>query len=320
MIRLIRHRSAPATFALLALFTAPVIGVAQTPAPAAAGDDVLHLQVLLDRAGFSPGEIDGRAGENTVRAVNAFAQDRGLPADPAAPALLGALGADKTEVLRTYTITAEDVAGPFTPEIPASLEEQAGLPALRYRSAIEALGEQFHCAPELLKALNPDARFAEGEQISVPNVAPPTPPAGDGVEPPGGVDVTVSRTESTVTVRQGQRIVFHAPATTGSERDPLPIGEWAVTAIARDPTFHYNPDLFWDADPAHAKATLPPGPNGPVGVVWIDLTREHYGIHGTPEPANVGHTASHGCVRLTNWDARRVAALVSKGTAVHFVQ
>ena len=113
-------------------------------------------------------------------------------------------------------------------------------------------------------------------------------------------------------------VIFHAPVTSGSEHDPLPIGTWAVTAVSRRPTFHYNPDLFWDANPAHAKAKIPPGPNNPVGLVWIDLTKEHYGIHGTPEPGKIGHTSSHGCVRLTNWDALHVASLVRKGTPVVF--
>jgi lipoprotein-anchoring transpeptidase ErfK/SrfK len=106
--------------------------------------------------------------------------------------------------------------------------------------------------------------------------------------------------------------------TTGSEHDPLPIGSWKVTSVEQMPTFNYNPDLFWDADPKHAKTRIPPGPNNPVGVVWIDLSKEHYGIHGTPEPSKVGHTQSHGCVRLTNWDAQRLARWARPGTAVIF--
>jgi lipoprotein-anchoring transpeptidase ErfK/SrfK len=116
----------------------------------------------------------------------------------------------------------------------------------------------------------------------------------------------------------GGTVIFYAPVTTGSEHDPLPLGEWKVTDILWNPKFHYNPDLFWDSDPDHAKAVIPAGPNNPVGVVWIDLSREHYGLHGTPEPARVGKTASHGCVRLTNWDAARVAALARPGTRVIF--
>ena len=115
-------------------------------------------------------------------------------------------------------------------------------------------------------------------------------------------------------------ICENATITAGSEKDPLPIGQWKVKGIAKDPTFHYNPDLFWDADADHAKAKIPPGPNNPVGVVWIDLDKEHYGLHGTPEPSRVGHAESHGCVRLTNWDTLRLAAMVGKGTMVEFVE
>jgi lipoprotein-anchoring transpeptidase ErfK/SrfK len=114
------------------------------------------------------------------------------------------------------------------------------------------------------------------------------------------------------------RVLLFAPVTTGSDRDPLPIGEWKVNGVQFNPVFNYNPDLFWDADPAHAKARIPSGPNNPVGLVWIDLSKEHYGIHGTPEPATIGRSQSHGCVRLTNWDALKLAGLVKPGTKVVF--
>jgi lipoprotein-anchoring transpeptidase ErfK/SrfK len=213
---------------------------------------------------------------------------------------------------------------------------------------LEALAERFHATPELLRRLNPTATFADGEHIQVPNVEPFAVPAprlepakSDAAQPqPAGtagsapvetassgksdlqdVVVTVSRAMSALTVQDAnQRIIFHAPVTTGSEHDPLPIGEWKVTGIQYSPKFHYNPDLFWDADPSHSKATLANGPNNPVGVVWIDLSKEHYGLHGTPEPANIGKTASHGCVRLTNWDALKLAGLVKPGTRVVFTQ
>jgi len=133
--------------------------------------------------------------------------------------------------------------------------------------------------------------------------------------------VQVSKQSSALTVTDGAgRVLMYAPVTSGSEHDPLPIGEWTVTGVSRNPTFNYNPDLFWDAEQSHAKATIPPGPNGPVGVVWIDISKPHYGIHGTPEPGSIGHTTSHGCVRLTNWDALRLAAMVGKGTKVEFVE
>jgi lipoprotein-anchoring transpeptidase ErfK/SrfK len=129
--------------------------------------------------------------------------------------------------------------------------------------------------------------------------------------------VTVTdRTKSLEVRNEAGEILMYAPVTVGSEHDPLPVGEWKVTGVSQNPPFNYNPDLFWDADPAHSKARIAPGPNNPVGVVWIDLTKEHYGMHGTPEPARIGYTQSHGCIRLTNWDAMRLAALVSPGTRV----
>jgi lipoprotein-anchoring transpeptidase ErfK/SrfK len=293
--------------------------VATEPPPQVADDDRLAIQVRLDRAGFSPGEIDGRDGANTRKAVRAFQGARTLaPSGRADGETIAALASQGAPPLATYVLTEEDLAGPFVPAVPPDLMEQATLPTLAYTSVLEMLGERFHASPRLLERLNPGSSFtAAGESIVVPNVPPP-PPESRGVP---GVTVTVSKNESVLTVRsEDGTILLHAPVTTGSERDPLPLGIWNVTAVARNPPFHYNPDLFWDADPTHAKATIPPGPNNPVGVVWIDLTREHYGLHGTSEPKLIGRAESHGCVRMTNWDVLRVASMVAKGTPVRFIE
>jgi lipoprotein-anchoring transpeptidase ErfK/SrfK len=273
---------------------------AAEPAAEPAADKVLRPQVLLDRAHYSPGEIDGRDGANTRLALAAFTRDHGGSA-------AAALDQDSAPTLVTYTITADDVAGPFTP-IPEDMMEKAKLPRLGYASALEGLGEKFHSSPQLLKRLNPRARFRAGEQIQVPNVA--RQPVGKAAK------VVVDKSDMSVTALDAQgRPLARYPATMGSVHDPLPIGTWKVTGVQRNnPTFFYNPDLFWDAKGDQAKAKIPPGPNNPVGVVWIDLSKEHYGIHGTPEPSTIGKTQSHGCIRLTNWDAAELGDMVAAGT------
>ena len=314
----------------------------------------LALQVALDRAGFSPGEIDAAPGNNTDRAMAAFKSTKGDLE----------LGGAYANPVATYTISAADVAGPFIDRLPDDMMEKSKLPALGYTSVLELLGERFHASPKLLQRLNPNAKFERGETITVPNVEPfiapglktaqqqtdaaparsdatpsadaaraggtapskaqngsPSKPqnASPALPKPAGGPFTVTvtdRTKSLEVQNAAGEVVFHAPVTVGSENDPLPVGEWKVNGISRNPAFNYNPKLFWDADASHAKAKIPAGPNNPVGVVWIDLSKEHYGIHGTPEPSRIGYTESHGCIRLTNWDAMRVADLLSPGTKV----
>jgi lipoprotein-anchoring transpeptidase ErfK/SrfK len=328
---------------VLALALAPGFAAAQkrTP-PTADANQMIAVQVALDRAGFSPGEIDGRGGPKTRLALSVFQKSASLqPTGLVNEETLAALQAP-AEPISTYTITPGDVAGPFIDAMPRDMMESAKLPALAYTSALEALSEKFHASPALLRTLNPGATWAAGEAIKVPNVEPfelPTKaekPAASAKPAPGAkpaadvksgapvapaaspaVDVVISGATKSLVVRDaGGKVLMHAPVTVGSTKDPLPVGDWKVVGISWNPTFNYNPDLFWDADPAHAKAKIPPGPNNPVGVVWVDINKEHFGLHGTPEPSTIGRTESHGCIRLTNWDATKLGRLVSVGTKV----
>lgn len=330
-LKTILHFAAGATI----LFCTPVAIAAKRHVPPvrAAGLAELEMQVLLDRAGFSPGEIDDESGKNSREALSAFEAASGLvPGESNHKESLKALRAGAATPVVWYEITAEDTSGPFLQTIPGDMTEKSKLPGLYYTSVLERLGEKFHSAPALLSRLNPRARFVAGEHIRVPNVLgarqeSPTATHAAGFdrkrEPAetGIVKVVVSKGTSILTVFNWKgEIIFHAPVTSGSEHDPLPLGNWLVTLVQRNPTYNYNPELFWDADPSNAKEKIAAGPNNPVGVVWIEINKAHYGIHGTPEPGRIGYSESHGCVRLTNWDASRLSGLVKPGTEVVFAE
>ena len=316
---------------IIVLCFASSVVIAQQPRTTPQAQDqnmVLAAQVMLDSAGYSPGEIDGRAGANFGRAVAAYQQSRGLDASGRVDdATFDRLRQDfrGQPPVVVYTLADIDVAGPFQADIPKDLVAQSKLPSLDYRNPLEAIAEKFHASPALLQSLNPGQTFTDvGSQITVPNVMPSNPLPGPGGGSPRlrqqpRAPIVVTKKTSTLDGRRcgWQRAVLRA----GDDRQPArSAADRPMEGDRRpaDPAFHYNPDLFWDAEPEHSKAKIPAGPNNPVGVAWIDLNKPHYGIHGTPEPSQVGHMQSHGCVRMTNWDVRRVMEWARPGTLVVF--
>jgi lipoprotein-anchoring transpeptidase ErfK/SrfK len=325
----------------------PAVG--QTIDPAMADDQprpMMQAQVVLDRLGFTPGVVDGKEGLSTRNAVMGYQEANGLKAtgefDEATAKALGRW--NNIPATRVITIPAAFAAGPFAP-LPEEAEDQARLRSMSYETLDEKLAERFHTTVEVLQTLNPrlgttaaspsgGSYFREGDTVRVPNVGADVIDAasvrdadwrntlaslGVGSGQPKAEKIVVSKSKGTLKAYdEGGKLVGMFTATMGSQHDPLPLGRWKVLGTAYNPPFHYNPKLFWDVPNSEEKQLLPPGPNGPVGVAWIDINKEHYGIHGTPDPETIGRAQSHGCVRLTNWDVARLAQMVTPGTQVLF--
>ena len=320
---------------------APTGGPATAPS-SKVNQDMLQTQVLLDVAGFSPGPIDGRAGSSQSKAIRGFQQANGLTVS-------GKLDEQTKRALRQgdrpatvdVKLTADDVGGPFTFPMPTKPEDQEKVGFLGYRNMLEKLAERYHTTPETIVALNgADKLIGVGQTLTLPNVIPASRDYAGAIdkqapllaelnvdaEQPNGDYIVVDKSEGTLKVFEGKfssgtdgKLLAQFPVTTGSSHDPLPLGNWKVPTFSFLPPFHYQPDLFWDVSDAKEEHKLPPGPNGLVGVAWLDLTKEHYGIHGTPEPQLIGKTQSHGCLRMTNWDVMRLSRMMKPGFQAKFV-
>lgn len=288
------------------------------------GPSVLRTQVLLDRALFSPGMIDGRWGKNTAKAVYWLQKREGLPATARVDSVtfnrLAQLAGEPRQLINTYTLTAEDVKGPFI-DLPEGngdeIYEIAKLDCTCYESLTEKLTEQFHVTTEVLELLNKGVKLDSlkaGQTIQVPNVRDPN------ARPPGQVArLEVSGQGSFVhALDAGGRILYHFPSTLGSTYDPSPQGSFTINDVTEDPSWHFQPKILEHVPDDKPDAMIPAGPNNAVGLVWMDLSEPHYGIHGTKSPETIGYATSAGCVRLTNWDALFLSKRVSKGTPVRF--
>ena len=326
----------------LALATGMVALAMASAAPSVAQStpidrNVLHVQVILDHLGFGPGVLDGRGGQSLVAALKGFQEAKGLPktgkADARTLQALYPYRAARPTV--TVALTPEMLAGPFVNPFPTDPAKQAELPSLGYKNVMEKLGEMFHTTPAVIVALNsPTTKLAPGTKVVFPNALPASRAYDPKLKPdwiatltmlnvdatqPKADHVVVDKSDGVLRVLDANdKLVAQFSATMGSSHDPLPLGTWTIKGSDYNPKFHFNPALFWDAKKGQTKEMLPPGPNGPVGVVWMDLSKDHYGIHGTPNPETIGRAESHGCIRLTNWDAARLSMMIKPGTKAVF--
>lgn len=276
---------------------------------------LIKAQVLLARADFSPGEVDGLTGSNFKHAVAAYAAANGLQSDGELTSEVWDRLAPKggEPVAGTYTLSETDVSGPWSPETHDSISKDKGLPELGFTHATEALGEKFHMSEDLLKALNRDVDFTKaGARITVVQVGELALPQVDHVE--------VDKAHAAVRAYgSDNKVLAVFPATVGSTERPSPKGVHKVTVVKLDPLYTYDPKKLTWGPKKLGRFTIKAGPNNPVGSVWMGLNAPGYGMHGSPEPHQIGKTASHGCVRMTNWDAKLLASALKPGVKVTFI-
>lgn len=340
---------------LVTAFLTPMILAADAKPPRGkqALEAATRLQVFLDRAEFAPGKIDGRYGEFTLRALALYRQSRGeqsapsageKPKEKGAPDVSGLDLASVEPVFIEYTVTEEDLKsiGELAKSIPAQAKEKS----MPYETAAEAIAEKFHTDVDFLGELNPGKikTIKAGDVLAVPNVQPfeltdvkdlkpgsdaaandaeaddspdkATPANKEAAGEANAMAVHIDVKTNMLTVLQGQKIIAAFPVSVGSERTGSPVGDWKVRGVAKMPTFRYDKAMLNKGERSSDFHVLPPGPNNLVGVIWIQLTKKGIGLHGTNEPDAIGRNASHGCVRLANWDVVRLAAKIKGGVPV----
>ena len=277
--------------------------------------EIVALQTFLDREGISPGVIDGKMGDNVNKAIAAWQDMTGDKLDPNnSDDILERLRASGGMPIVDYTITAADAAGPYVASIPDDYAAKSQLPALSFTSTSEALAERFHMDENYLKELNPGIDFTvPGTIIKVVN-------PGEAKKGQVARIVAHKGIKQVFAYDQGGNLIAAYPATIGSTDTPSPSGTHTVERVALNPGYTYNPKINFKQGQNDKILQIPPGPNGPVGTVWIALSKPTYGIHGTPEPSKIGKTNSHGCIRLTNWDATELAKMVRPGVVVEFAE
>jgi lipoprotein-anchoring transpeptidase ErfK/SrfK len=318
---------------------------------------LMQAQVVMDRIGFTPGVVDGKLGMSTQNAVKGFQESRGLSVTGKFDnATMQAL-AEWKHIPATRVVTiSEEFANDRFVAIPKDRKEQAKLLAMGYASLAEKIAERFHTTDEVLAELNPQLAgagapaaneaagneapakptiaYRAGMQLRVPNVggdrfdasavkdpkwATTLRQLGVGTDQPKAASIVVDKSDQVLRVLDAEgKLIAQYTATMGSSQFPLPLGTWKILAVGHNPPWQYNPALLANADKSDPKLEIPPGPNSPIGVVWLDLSKEHYGIHGTDEPSHIGRSESNGCIRLTNWDAARLAQMVEPGIQAVF--
>ena len=328
----------------------------RAPTPSKANiDAATRVQIFLDRANFSPGKIDGRYNDLTQKALALYRESRGeQPQTPPPqhkaksnrpPDVTGLDLATVDPVFIPYTVTEADLQsiGP-SPKEPA---QQAKLKFLPYHDAADAIAEKFHCDIHFLEQINPGKlkTIKAGDQLMVPNVEafelasvksikpgsevtsqaaneiedqsdthPETPGENRGAT--ANVVIKIDTKTNVLEVREAEKLIAAYPVAVGSAHTASPIGEWKVRRITKMPTFRYDKEMLKHGQRSGNFSLLPPGPRNPVGVMWIALNKKGIGIHGTNDPSSIGHAASHGCIRLANWDAVQLAKKIKPGDNV----